>query len=184
MRERFYGECPELSDGVSRHKILCGLIYQMPNKFHKQTEGMVDISSKPVTKRRALASAEIYVGTRIFKHILNKESPKGDLFATARIAAVMAAKNTPNLIVMCHPIELDKVKVSFKLDSKKKSVLIKSEVVAFAKTGVEMEALCAASTAALTIYDMMKWAGKDMVIKEAKLLEKSGGKSGDYKRKD
>ena len=104
------------------------------------------------------------------------------MFETAKIAGIMAAKSTPAMIPMCHPLMLSKVKVICKVEKIKRQVVTTSEVVCQGKTGVEMEALVAASVASLTIYDMMKWADKGSVISETKLLHKSGGKSGDYNR--
>ena len=152
-------------------------------KPHKQ-EGMVDISTKDITKRVAIASAEIAMGKEAFIALIKGKSPKGDVLETAKVAGIMAAKNTPGIIPMCHPLELNKVSVNFKTDKKKSRVTITAEVACFGRTGVEMEALTAVSIAALTIYDMMKWANKAMVISGVKLLQKSGGKSGIFRTKD
>ncbi len=143
---------------------------------------MVDISGKEVTKRVAVASAEIRMSKQAFDALVKGKSPKGDCFETAKVAGIMAAKNTPVIIPMCHPLALNKVSVTFAKDKKKCRVVITSEVVCFGRTGVEMEALTAVSVAALTIYDMMKWADKAMTISGVKLLSKSGGKSGIFKR--
>ena len=142
---------------------------------------MIDISAKAPTKRVAIASATIKFGKSAFKILMTKGSPKGDVFETAKVAGIMAAKNTPTIIPMCHPLELSKVSVIFKTDKKKNSITIFAEVSCFGRTGVEMEALTAVTVAALTIYDMMKWADKGMIISQVKLLQKSGGKSGTYK---
>ena len=146
----------------------------------KQSTGMIDISAKTPTKRVAVATATVKFGKNAFKILVTKGSPKGDVFETAKVAGIMAAKNTPAIIPMCHPLELSKVSVTFTPDKKKNSVIIKAEVSCLGRTGVEMEALTAVSVAAITIYDMMKWADKGMVISGVKLLSKSGGKSGDY----
>lgn len=143
---------------------------------------MVDVSRKKVTKRLAIASARITMDSKAFKLLINKGSPKGDVFETARVAGIMAAKSTPALIPLCHPLELTRVKITFALDEKKHSVITTSELVCWGRTGVEMEALTAVAVAALTIYDMMKWADKGMVISDIQLLHKSGGKSGLYQR--
>ncbi len=144
--------------------------------------GMVDISQKTVTTRRAVASAAVIFDAKAFALLVKEGSPKGNLFETARIAGIMAAKKTPEIIPLCHPLSLDKVKVDIEVIRPKKAVKITSEIVSTGKTGVEMEALAAVSAAALTIYDMMKWAGQSMVISDVKLLHKSGGKSGIYNR--
>ena len=150
-------------------------------KKAKHHLGMVDITEKNKTKRTALASATVSMSAGAFKLFVKKGSPKGNVLETARVAGIMAAKNTPNFIPLCHPLELGKANVSFVKDSKKHSVVILSEVAYEGKTGVEMEALSAVTVAALTIYDMMKWADKSIVIRDVKLLQKTGGKSGDYR---
>ncbi len=141
---------------------------------------MVDISAKKETKRTAIAIANIVMGKKAFQALINNECPKGNVFETARVAGIMAAKATPQIIPMCHPLQLSKVQVSFESDKKQYAVHVTSEVKCLGSTGVEMEALAAANVAALTIYDMMKWADKGMAIQEVKLLKKTGGKSGDY----
>src|SRR3989338_3073682 len=148
----------------------------------KQSKGMVDISQKAPTQRKAVASATLKFSKGAFKVFVSQGSPKGDCLETAKVAGIMAAKNTPQVVPMCHPLELSKVSVDFKLDPKKSAVAIFSEVSCFGRTGVEMEALTAVSVAALTIYDMMKWADKAITISAVKLLSKSGGKSEDFKR--
>lgn|SRR3989338_1472594 len=153
-------------------------------KKTKSIHGMVDISQKDITKRTAVASAKIKLGKKAFGILMSQGSPKGDVFETAKISGIMAAKLTPQLIVMCHPLNLDQVKITFDCDQKACAVKILAEIVCWARTGVEMEALTAASVAALTIYDMMKWADKGMIISEVKLIYKSGGKSGVYRRND
>ncbi len=152
----------------------------MTTKKKKKIEGMVDISGKKATKRVARASSTIQMSAKTFKALVEGGSPKGDVFETAKVAAIMAAKSTPDIIPMCHPLMLNKVKVTFETDKNKRQIITTAEVVCQGQTGVEMEALMAASIASLTIYDMMKWADKGSVILETKLLHKSGGKSGDY----
>jgi len=151
-------------------------------KMTKQSKGMVDISLKSPTQRKAIASATLKFSKSAFKTLLTTGSPKGDCFEIAKVAGVMAAKNTPTIIPMCHPLELSKVSIDFKINKAKSAVTIFSEVSCFGRTGVEMEALTAATVAALTIYDMMKWADKAITISDVKLLSKSGGKSGDFSR--
>ena len=147
-----------------------------------KASGMVDVSAKAVTKRIARASARIEMGTRAFHALMTQGSPKGDVFETARIAGIMAAKSTPDIIPMCHPLELGQVKIAFDPREQDRAVVVTSEVVCRGRTGVEMEALTAVSVAALTIYDMMKWADDAMMISKVRLLHKSGGKSGTYNR--
>ena len=154
----------------------------MRHKKPKQITGMVDISHKKITQRVAVAASKIKMGKKAFQALVQGDSPKGDVLGTAKVAGTMAAKSTPQLIPLCHPLELNKVQISFDLDKKKGVVNIRGEVVSQGRTGVEMEALCAVSVAALTIYDMMKWAGQGMVIYDTMLLHKSGGKSGVYNR--
>ncbi|MCK5580635.1 MAG: cyclic pyranopterin monophosphate synthase MoaC [Candidatus Omnitrophica bacterium] len=155
----------------------------MKRKKDSEKLGVVDVGSKKVTKRSARASAEVRLSQTAFKALLDGECPKGDVLATAKVAGIMAAKSTPQIIPLCHPILLNKVNITFNIHNKTSMITIFSEVKSEGKTGVEMEALSAVSVSALTIYDMMKWADKGIVISEVKLLEKTGGKSGDYKRK-
>lgn len=145
---------------------------------------MVDISDKAVTKRRAVATATITFEKKAFDVFLKQGSPKGNVLETAKIAGIMAAKSTPSIIPLCHPLMLDKVKVDFEIVKSKRAVVATSEVVCAGKTGVEMEALAAVSAACLTIYDMMKWSGQTMVISGIKLMHKSGGKSGVFEQKN
>jgi cyclic pyranopterin phosphate synthase len=149
-------------------------------KTISEPTGMVDVGDKSITLRTAQAVASIKLGSKVFEELIKKGSPKGDVFETARVAGIIAAKSTSTIIPHCHPITLDSVKIWFEPQNEKKKVMINSEVRCWGKTGVEMEALNSVSAAALTIYDMMKWADKGMVISEVKLLSKTGGKSGDY----
>jgi cyclic pyranopterin monophosphate synthase len=151
-------------------------------KPNRKLAGMVDVSAKAVTKRVARASARIEMGAKAFRALMTKGSPKGDVFETARVAGIMAAKSTPAIIPMCHPLELSQVKITFGPREKGHAVVVTSEVVCLGRTGVEMEALAAACAAVLTIYDMMKWADHAMVISKVQLLHKSGGKSGTFNR--
>ena len=144
--------------------------------------GMVDNSAKENTRRIARASGSLTLGSKAYRLLMKKGSPKGDVFETAKIAGVMAAKQTPSIIPLCHLLEINKVALTFKNDPKKFRIMAEAEVVYVGKTGVEMEALTAVAAALLTIYDMMKWADKGMVLSEIKLLHKSGGKSGTFNR--
>lgn len=157
----------------------------MSNFTHFNEEGrakMVDVSNKQVTKRTATAQSLLEVPENIYLGITEGTVKKGDVLAVAQVAGIMAAKNTHQIIPMCHPLSLSGVDVSFRWDTGENYVLIiEATVKTTGKTGVEMEALTAASAVALTVYDMCKALDKGMIIKETKLLEKSGGKSGDYK---
>lgn len=142
---------------------------------------MVDVSEKKITLRRARAKAIVDVGEEILGMIQNNEliTKKGPVFQTAIIAGVMASKKTSDLIPFCHPVGLEDCQVKIRVVNKK--IVIDTETVVSAKTGVEMEALTAASIAALTVYDMCKALSHTIVIQEIKLMEKSGGKK-DFKR--
>lgn len=157
--------------------------------FNKQGRAkMVDISEKQVTKREATARTSIKVDKLIYEQIKHEKVKKGDVLAVAQVAGIMAAKNTAQWIPMCHPLSLTGVDITF--DWKKSSekapyeyeLFIDVTVKTKGSTGVEMEALTAASATALTIYDMCKAVDKGMVIGETYLISKSGGKSGDYVR--
>ncbi len=150
----------------------------------QDSQGMIDISGKAVTVRTATAAGCVMLGGELFKVLQEGECPKGNVLETAKIAAVNAVKATASLIPMCHPIGIEAVKVDFAADDQTKSVCVNVTVKSTGKTGVEMEALCGVSVGCLTIYDMLKYKGKDMVISQIKLLEKAGGKSGHYKRQD
>ena len=142
---------------------------------------MVDVTAKEVTVREAIAEAYVEMSVETLALIVNGQHHKGDVFATARIAGIMAAKKTSDLIPLCHPLALTKVEVNISAEVDNNRVRIESLCKLSGKTGVEMEALTAASVAALTIYDMCKAIQKDMVISTVKLLEKTGGKSGHFK---
>ncbi|RYV02957.1 cyclic pyranopterin monophosphate synthase MoaC [Shewanella sp. OPT22] len=141
---------------------------------------MVDVSEKDITVRIARAQAFVDMSSDTLELILSGKHHKGDVFATARIAGIMAAKKTPELIPLCHPLMLTKVEVDIEAEPDNNRVRITSLCKLSGKTGVEMEALTAASVAALTIYDMCKAVQKDMVISAVTLLEKQGGKSGHF----
>ncbi len=146
--------------------------------------GMMDVSIKEITLRTARASGTIVLGEEAFQTVRQGACIKGDVLATAKVAAVNAVKSTPAIIPMCHLILIEAVDVNFDLSEQDKSITATVRVKSSGKTGVEMEALVGAGAACLTIYDMLKYKGKDMVITNVKLLEKTGGKSGDYKRQD
>jgi cyclic pyranopterin phosphate synthase len=141
---------------------------------------MVDVTHKPQTVRRAIAVCEISMKTTTLDAIQAGNLPKGDVLGTARLAGIMAAKQTANLIPMCHPINLTNVDVKIFLDENIPGYQIEAEVKTKSETGVEMEAMTAATIAALTIYDMAKALEKTMVISNTRLIHKSGGKSGDF----
>src|SRR5215475_7627698 len=141
---------------------------------------MVDTSQKQITARRAIASAHVIMSPETVKAIRDLRTPKGDPLETARIAGIMVAKRTAELIPLCHPLPLTHVDVRAELTDK--GVQIEAEVATNAQTGVEMEALTAASVAALTVYDMCKALDKSITITDVRLELKTGGKSGDYRR--
>ena len=145
---------------------------------------MVDISAKADTLRTATAAGRVLVNGETFRLIQTGGMKKGDVLGAAQIAGIMAAKRTPDLIPMCHPILLKGVEVSFAMNEADLAVEITATVRCTGPTGVEMEALTAVSAAALTVYDMCKAVQKDMVIDAIRLLKKSGGKSGDYTAKE
>jgi cyclic pyranopterin monophosphate synthase len=154
---------------------------------HFNEEGrakMVDVSDKPETVRTALAQSSIRLNKEIYKKITNQMMKKGDVLAVAQVAAVMACKKTWDIIPMCHPIPLTGIDLSFSWEPKEEDYIlhIYSTVKTKGNTGVEMEALTAASVCALTVYDMCKAVDKGMVIGPTYLVEKTGGKNGDFKR--
>jgi cyclic pyranopterin phosphate synthase len=150
----------------------------------QNSSGMVDVSKKDVTVRTAKATGNIILGDAAFKAVKDGTCIKGDVLETAKIAAIQAVKSTPSIIPLCHSILIDAVDVDFTLNDKENSVTAIVTVKSSGKTGVEMEAMTGASVACLTIYDMLKYTGKAMTISDIKILEKTGGKSGDYKRND
>lgn len=143
---------------------------------------IVDISGKPDTRRIAVAQAELHATPEIVAAILGGHLKKGDAVAVARVAGIMAAKKTPDLIPLCHPIAISRVIVDIAEGDAPHIITIAARVETTGPTGVEMEALTAASVAALTLYDMGKALDKSMTITNVQLLEKSGGKSGDFRR--
>ena len=140
---------------------------------------MVDVGGKPDTERTAVAKAEVAMSPGTLRLIANKGMPKGDVLAVAQVAGILAAKRVPDLIPLCHPLLLTRVGVQFRIDEGASRIEITATVHSHGKTGVEMEALTAASVAALTIYDMAKAVERTMRIENIRLVRKSGGKSGD-----
>ena len=145
---------------------------------------MVNVGEKPVSVRTAVAAARVLVNENTFALIKSGGLKKGDVLTVAQVAGVMGAKRTPDLIPMCHPILIDGINLELHLDEQRCSVEIRATVSCAGRTGVEMEALTAVSTAALTVYDMCKAVQKDMVITDIRLVSKTGGIHGDYERKD
>ncbi len=143
---------------------------------------MVDVGEKAITTRTAIAQGTVNMLPTTLAAIRDGNVPKGDVLAAARIAGIMAAKRTPDLIPLCHTLLLTKVAVDFEIDEVNNRVLISAQVRCQGQTGVEMEALTAVSVAALTIYDMAKALEKGMTISDIQLVEKQGGKSGDWQR--
>jgi cyclic pyranopterin monophosphate synthase len=141
---------------------------------------MVDTSAKPVTARRAVASARVEMSPETIRAVREHRTPKGDPLETARLAGIMAAKRTSELIPLCHPLSLTHIEVRAEVEDT--YIHIEAEAATQAQTGVEMEALTAATVAALTVYDMCKAVDKGMTITDVQLDEKTGGKSGDYRR--
>ena len=156
----------------------------MSSLSHIDNEGkvkMVDTSSKEITARRAVASARVSMSSQTVAALRTHQTPKGDPLQAARLAGIMAAKRTADLIPLCHPLPLTHVEVEASIDDN--GVRLNASVSTNAQTGVEMEALTAVSIAALTIYDMCKAIDKGITISEIRLESKTGGKSGDFQRK-
>jgi cyclic pyranopterin phosphate synthase len=154
---------------------------------HLDDEGaprMVDVADKAITSRRAVAAAVVRMRPDVLAQLIDAGGPKGDAFVTARLAGIAAAKRTAELIPLCHPLPLDGVDVELTPDVAAGTVAIRTEARVTARTGVEMEALTAASVAALTLYDMTKALQRDIVIERVELLAKSGGRSGAWSRGD
>ena len=145
---------------------------------------MVNVGEKPISQRVAVAAGRVLVNENTFSLIKSGGMKKGDVLTVAQIAGVMGAKRTPDLIPMCHPILMNGIDLELHLDESRFSVEITATVKCDGRTGVEMEALTAVSTAALTVYDMCKAVQKDMTIHDIRLLEKSGGIHGDYQREE
>ena len=142
---------------------------------------MVDVSEKPATERIAVAEGRVVMSKATLELILSGNAKKGDVLGTARIAGIMAAKRTHELIPLCHPLALSKVTVDIEPDPKLPGCIVRTSVKVTGPTGVEMEALTAVSVACLTLYDMLKAAERGMVIDGVRLLQKTGGASGDWR---
>jgi cyclic pyranopterin phosphate synthase len=161
---------------------MAGISEKSSKPTHFDTEGkvrMVDVSAKPATERLAIAKGVVIMKPATMKMVKKGEAAKGDVLAVAQMAGIMAAKQTSQLIPLCHPLPISNVSVEFKLDSERSAVDITATVKTTAQTGVEMEALTAVAVAALTIYDMCKAVDRGMRIESIRLARKSGGKSGD-----
>ena len=143
---------------------------------------MVDVGAKPVTDRRAVARAVVAMSPETAATVERGEAPKGDVLGTARIAGIQAAKRTAELIPLCHPLPLSYVDVAAEVDAAGGGVTLTAEARTSGRTGVEMEAMTAAAVAALTVYDMVKGVERGVEVREVALLEKSGGRSGDWRR--
>ena len=155
------------------------------NHFDQQGNAvMVDVTEKGITDRAATAAGRILVGQRTYDAIRDGTAGKGDVLGVARVAGIMAAKRTWELIPLCHPLPLGKCTVDFTMLPEELAVEVRCTVRVAGQTGVEMEALTAASTAALTVYDMCKAVQRDIVITDVRLLEKTGGVHGDFVRED
>ena len=141
---------------------------------------MVDVSDKDITKRTATAQGTIKVSREVLDAVIGKRIKKGDVLTVAQVAGIMGTKRTPDFIPMCHPLELTNAKVAFDIDEEACSITAVCTAECEGKTGVEMEALTGASVALLTVYDMCKAVDKRMVISDIHLVEKTGGKSGDF----
>jgi cyclic pyranopterin phosphate synthase len=144
---------------------------------------MVNVAEKPSTAREAAAAGRIIMLPETLRLILDRKVTKGDVFGVARVAGIMAAKKTADLIPLCHPLNLTSVDISFEADAKRSCVDITAVVTTMGQTGVEMEALAAVTAAGLTIYDMCKAVDRGMTISDIRLIKKSGGKSGTFVRK-
>jgi molybdenum cofactor biosynthesis protein MoaC len=161
------------------------IVGQSAFSSHVAPEGgvrMVGVASKAVSQRRAEAESRVSMNSEAFERLSHHSAPKGDVLGTARVAAVMAAKRTSELIPLCHPLSLTKIDVTLSLDAAARAVDVAVVVECVDRTGVEMEALTAASVAALTVYDMLKAFDRSMEIGPTRLTQKSGGRSGDYRR--
>ena len=159
----------------------------MINFTHLDEKGrakMVDVSAKEPTLREAVAQGKVLMNPNTVRDIEQGEVPKGDVLGVARIAGIMAAKKTSDIVPMCHPLELTGINVDFSSNIEKGEITIKANVKTVGKTGVEMEAMTAVSAAALAIYDMCKSADRGIILSDIKLITKSGGKSGTFVRKE
>lgn len=155
------------------------------SRFNEQGRvKMVDVGKKEVTRRTAVAAARVLLNPHTFALIRSGNIKKGDVLSVAQVAGIMGAKRTPDLIPMCHPILLGGINMEMTLNENRKSIEIKATVTCEGRTGVEIEALTAVSTAALAVYDMCKSVQKDILITDVRLLSKTGGAHGDYFREE
>ncbi len=177
MRLLYYHIRSESGDMTQNSQSLPSNLTHLDNQGQAQ---MVDVSAKAPTIRQAVAAASVRMLSETFAAIQAGNAPKGDVLGTARLAGIMAAKLTAQLIPLCHPLPLHKVEVQVTPDPQLPGYQIRGEVVTKAETGVEMEALTAVSVAALTLYDMAKALEKSIQIESIHLVSKTGGKSGDY----
>jgi cyclic pyranopterin monophosphate synthase len=167
-----HGSIPPPPGGLSNHLTTAGEVR------------MVDVGKKPQTERRAVARGSVVMHPETLARLQGRDAPKGEVLATARLAAIMAAKRTHELVPLCHPVALTHVEVLLDLDVPGSSVHVTVVAGAFDRTGCEMEAMVAVTAACLTVYDMLKGIDREMVITEVKLLEKMGGRSGHFKRSE
>lgn len=161
------------------------MVQNMEDFTHFNEQGrakMVDVGEKDPSTRKAIAGARVLVSKETFARIRSGGMKKGDVLTVAQIAGIMGAKRTSDLIPMCHPIQINGIDMNLSLNEEQYSIEIEATVSCSGRTGVEMEALTAVSTAALTVYDMCKAVQKDIVISDIRLLEKTGGVHGDFKR--
>ncbi len=173
------------SDAARAHATYDEILAPAPVLTHLNASGearMVDVAAKAPTHRRAIACGSVRMKPETARLARDHSGPKGDVLATARIAGIMAAKQTPALIPLCHNIALTHVTVDLAVDVEQGLVTVEATADAFDRTGVEMEAMVAASVAALTVYDMLKAVERSMVVEQVYLLEKSGGRTGLYRR--
>ncbi len=157
----------------------------MSKLTHFDKEGaarMVDVTAKDETAREAVAEGRVFMQPETLTLILDHKVVKGDVFSVARIAGIMASKRTPELIPLCHPLNISSINIDFEPDKERSCVLVRATVRIFARTGVEMEALTAVAAAGLTIYDMCKSTDRTMTLSDIRLMKKSGGKSGTFVR--
>lgn len=159
----------------------------MDKLTHFDNEGaarMVDVSAKPESAREAVAACRVTMRPETLRLILDEKLTKGDVFGVARVAGIMAAKNTAHLIPLCHPLSITSIDIAFEPDEAASFVGITACVRTTDRTGVEMEAMTAAAVAGLTVYDMCKAVDRDITVTDIRLLRKSGGKSGTYERRE
>ncbi len=179
MEQRFSKSSESSLDNASSAQLPANTLTHLDSTGQAQ---MVDVSPKAATVRRAIATGQVRMQSATFEAIQTGNAPKGDVLGTARLAGIMAAKQTANLIPLCHPLPLQKISVDITPDPDLPGYQIQAEVKTKSETGVEMEALTAVSVAALTLYDMAKGLEKSIQIESIQLQQKSGGKSGDYQR--